>query len=109
MVHQEALDGDDTPTKVWTHEDGNVARAPARELGLGVDPTLRLRSYFDVGFKVKQRLASGGYLVYRPDGTLLVAAANYSGHEGPTNSVSEARALVDCITALDKVRCGETT
>ena len=109
MVHQEALDGDDTPTKVWTHEDGNVARAPARELGLGVDPTLCQCAYFDGGCKVKHILGAGGYLMYWPDGTLLAAAANYNGHEGPTNNVSEAWALVDCIIALDKVRRRETT
>ena len=90
-MHQEALDGDDTPTKVCTHEDGNVAQAPAREFGLGVDSALCLCAYFDGGCKVKQRLRAGGYLVYRPDGTLLAATANYYGHEGPTNIVSEAR------------------
>ena len=46
--------------------------------------------------------------MYQPDGTLLAATANYYGHEGPTNNVSEAQALVDCITALDKVSWGET-
>ena len=102
-MQQEALNGDDTPIKVWTHEDGNMARAPARELGLGVDPALCLCAYFDGGCKVKQRLGAGGYLVYHPDGMLLAAAANYYWHEGPTNNVSEARALVDRITALDKV------
>ena len=79
-MQQEALNGDDTPTKVWTHEDGNVARAPACELGLGVGPALCLRAYFDGGCKVKQRLGAGGYLVYRPDGIQLAATANYYGH-----------------------------
>ena len=71
-----------------------MAWAPARELGLGVGPELCLRAYFDGGCKIKQRLGAGGYLVYRPDGTFLAAAANYYGHEGPTNNVSEAWALV---------------
>ena len=105
-MQQEALNGDDSPIKVWTHKDGNVARALARELGLGVDPALCLRAYFDGGCEVKQRLGAGGYLAYRPGGTLLAATANYYGHEGPTNNVSEARALVDCIMALDKVCWG---
>lgn len=46
-------------------------------------------------------------MVYRPDGTLLTAAACYYGPEGATNNVSEAMALVDCIRALDKVGWGE--
>ena len=107
-MQQEVLDGDDTPIKVCTHKDGNVARAPAHELGLGADPTLCLRAYFDGDCKVKQRLGVKGYLVYHPDDMLLVVTANYYGHEGPTNNVSEARALVDCITALDKVCWGNT-
>lgn len=41
------------------------------------------------------------------DGTLLVTAANYYEHEGPMNNMSEARALVDCTTALDKVFWGD--
>ena len=102
-MYQEALDGYDTPAKVCTHVDGDVARAPPHELGLGVDPALCLCVYFDGCSKVKQKLGAGGYLVYQPDGTLLAAAANYYRHEGPTNNVSEARALVYCITALDKV------
>ena len=63
---------------------------------------------WDGDCKVKQRLGVKGYLVYCPDGTLLVATANYYGHEGPTNNVLEAQALVDCITALDKVCWGDT-
>lgn len=46
--------------------------------------------------------------MYRPDSILLAAAANYYGHKGPTNNVSEAWVLVDCITALDKVCWGDT-
>ena len=79
-MQQDALDRDDTPTKVWTHKDGDVARAPPRELGLGVDPALCLHAYLDGGCQVKQRLGAGGYLVYHPDGTFLVAAANYYKH-----------------------------
>ena len=47
--------------------------------------------------------------MYHRDGTLLVAAANYYGHTGPTNNALEALALVDCTTALDKVCWGDTT
>ena len=46
--------------------------------------------------------------MYRPDSMFLAAAANYYGHEGPTNNVLEAWALVDCITALEKVCWGDT-
>ena len=86
-----------------------MAWAPTCELGLGVDPALCLHAYFDGGCKVKQRLGTQGYLVYRHYGTLLAAAANYHGHKGPANNVSEAWVLVDCITSLDKVCWGETT
>ena len=62
-----------------------------------------MRAYFDGGCKVKLCMGSRGYLVYRPDRELLLAAVHHSGHKGPTNNVAEARALVDFITALDKV------
>ena len=45
--------------------------------------------------------------MYRPDEELLLAAAYYYGHEGPTNNVAEARALVDCIAAKKKVDWGD--
>ena len=80
-------------------------KPPTWELGLGVDLAKCLRAYFDRGCKVKLCLGSGGYLVYRPDRELLLAAAHYYGHKGPTNIVVEARARLDCITALDKVGC----
>ena len=83
-----------------------MEKAPSWELGLGVDPAKCLREYFDGGCKVKLRLGSRGYLVYKPDRELLLAAAHYFGHKAPTNNVEEARALVDCITSLNKVGWG---
>ena len=47
--------------------------------------------------------------MYWPDGTLRTAAAYYHGHEGLTNNVLEAQALVYRITALEKVCWGDTT
>ena len=101
-----ALDKSETHTKVWEHQDTVLEKATPRELGLGVNPAKCLRAYFDRRCKVKLCLGSGGYMVHRPDGKLLLAAAHYYGHEGPTNNVAEARALVDCIAALDKVGWG---
>ena len=57
-----------------------MEKAPLPKLGLGVDPAKCLRAYFDGGCKVKLRLGSEGYLVYRPDGELLLDAAHYYGH-----------------------------
>ena len=56
---------------------------------------------------MKLHLGSRGYLVYKQDGELLLAATHYYGREGLTNNMAEARALVDCIVALGKVRWGD--
>ena len=79
-IQQAALDESETPIKVWEHWDALFEKAPSRELGLGVDPAKCLRAYFDGGYKVKLCLGSGGHLVHRPDGELLLAAAHYCGH-----------------------------
>ena len=74
------LDESETPTKVWEHGDAVLEKAPLPKPGLGVDPAKCLRAYFDGGCKVKLCLESIGYLVYRPDRELLLAAAHYYGH-----------------------------
>ena len=84
-----ALDESETPTKVWEHRDAVLEKANPRELGLGVDPAECMRANFDGGCKVKVRLGSGEYLVYRPDGKLLLAAAHYYGHEGLTKNEAQ--------------------
>ena len=107
LIQKVALDESKTPTKVWEHRDAVLEKAPCKELGLGVDPAKCLRAYFDRGCKIKLHLGSRGYLVYKQDGELLLAATHYYGHEGLTSNMAEARALVDCIVTLGKVCWGD--
>lgn len=55
---------------------------------------------FDGG--VKNKLGTGGYVVFSPGGECLWGRACWFGEVAPTSNQAEARAMVECLRSLCK-------
>lgn len=64
--------------------------------------------YFDGGCRIREgrRHGAGGWVVAKPDGSIIVGSAVYFGTAAPTNNAAEVRALR---VALEEVARGGYT